>query len=423
MRMWYEARRLALAATVIAAVCCGTAAAGSPPGKSNIAAEPLVVHEWGTFLSMQGSDGVTLGGMVDSDEVLPEFIRWRALQGLSRASLYTKMETPVTYFYVDRPTTVRVHVEMRHGMLTHWYPAVNLFGPELRPQNAKPKSEEDSFLHWNDVHLVPQKQLKGAKATGLPAVDNDSIWRFARETDSALVGVQRGSKTRPIFQYEKFLFYRGLGKFDLPMQVQASGAGDDLRLVLHNRGRDEVPASVIVNVERNQVRFLSLPALAGGATREVQWSALSAAGGVATVKDAVAAELVKTGLYAKEARAMVNTWERSYFRTDGLRVVYLLPRRIVDQVIPLHIEPAPTSTVRVMVGRVEVLTPQREKAIEKAVAALGSSLASERSVATALLAQLGRFEEPALHRVASMTLRPEIKARSEALLHQVAKQK
>ena len=26
----------------------------------------LIVHEWGSFLSVQGSDGVTLGGIIDS---------------------------------------------------------------------------------------------------------------------------------------------------------------------------------------------------------------------------------------------------------------------------------------------------------------------------------------------------------------------
>src|SRR5690348_12112360 len=54
---------------------------------------PLVVHEWGTFLSVQGSDGVTLGGMVDSEEVLPPFVEARGLASWQRAHIYSKMET------------------------------------------------------------------------------------------------------------------------------------------------------------------------------------------------------------------------------------------------------------------------------------------------------------------------------------------
>src|SRR5262249_3461083 len=41
----------------------------------------LIVHEWGTFLSVQGSDGQTLGGMIESEERLPNFVRERALDG------------------------------------------------------------------------------------------------------------------------------------------------------------------------------------------------------------------------------------------------------------------------------------------------------------------------------------------------------
>src|SRR5262249_57791156 len=94
--------------------------------------------------------------------------------------------------------------------------------------------------------------------------------------------------------------------------------------------------------------------------------------GVPQVKQAVAAALVKAGLYPKEARAMVNTWEKSYFRTEGLRLLYVLPPATVDEVIPIQIKPAPEQLVRVMVGRVEVLTPGAERRIEKAVADLGA---------------------------------------------------
>jgi hypothetical protein len=31
-----------------------------------------------------------------------------------------KMETPVTYFYTDRPMTAFVKVDMPRGLLTHW---------------------------------------------------------------------------------------------------------------------------------------------------------------------------------------------------------------------------------------------------------------------------------------------------------------
>src|SRR5207244_3983526 len=85
---------------------------GSPGGPAP-PPEKLIVHEWGTFLTVQGSDGNTLGGMVDSEEALPKFVmeRTESAQERSltrRALMFTKMETPVTYFYVDKPMIVRV---------------------------------------------------------------------------------------------------------------------------------------------------------------------------------------------------------------------------------------------------------------------------------------------------------------------------
>src|SRR5437588_12223181 len=105
---------LAAAAVLAAAVAVAAVRGAGAPADGGT----WVVHEWGTFLSVQGSDGVTLGGMVDSEEALPAFVRQRDLGGRSRASFYSKMETPVTYFYTDRPRDVQVRVEMPGGLLT-----------------------------------------------------------------------------------------------------------------------------------------------------------------------------------------------------------------------------------------------------------------------------------------------------------------
>src|SRR5205085_12568968 len=108
--------------------CCllASLALASPghPSATASARSDLIVHEWGTFLSVQGSDGVTLGGMVDSEEVLPSFVEGRGLASWQRSRIYSKMETPVTYFYTDRPRDVQVRIDMPKGILTHWYPNV-----------------------------------------------------------------------------------------------------------------------------------------------------------------------------------------------------------------------------------------------------------------------------------------------------------
>src|SRR2546423_4506282 len=112
-----------LLATLAVMFAAAPALAVSPPAPVQ-GNSPLIVHEWGTFLSVQGSDGVTLGGMVDSDEALPPFVESRSIAAWRRSLMRIKGETPVTYFYTDRPRVVQVKVDMPEGVLTHWYPNV-----------------------------------------------------------------------------------------------------------------------------------------------------------------------------------------------------------------------------------------------------------------------------------------------------------
>jgi hypothetical protein len=48
---------------------------------------------------------------------------------------------------------------------------------------------------------------------------------------------------------------------------------------------------------------------------------------------------------------------------------YTVPRTTVDTLLPLEIKPAPVSTARVFVGRIEMLSPSTREVIETASAA------------------------------------------------------
>ena len=76
--------------------------------------------------------------------------------------------------------------------------------------------------------------------------------------------------------------------------------------------------------------------------------------------------LVAQGLYQDEAQAMFETWRDSWFE-EGSRLLYLVPRSLVDSILPLTIQPAPAQTVRVFVGRLELVTPNTQRAIEQAI--------------------------------------------------------
>jgi hypothetical protein len=104
--------------------------------------------------------------------------------------------------------------------------------------------------------------------------------------------------------------------------------------------------------------------------------------------------LMSKGLFEKEARAMVKTWRSAWFSEEGTRVLYVLPNRLTDELLPLRIEPKPDTLVRVLVGRHDVLTPEREKHIDTLVAELNSETPGEdpkRQAASKELQKLGRY--------------------------------
>ena len=95
--------------------------------------------------------------------------------------------------------------------------------------------------------------------------------------------------------------------------------------------------------------------------------------------------LISEGLYSDEAHAMLETWKDSWFE-EGSRILYVVPRAFVDSVLPLTITPAPVEMTRVFVGRVELVTPATQQAVESAFA----------SGSRAVLARYNRFLEPIL---------------------------
>src|SRR3982751_6728671 len=87
---------------------------------SALSAESLVVHEWGTFTTLSGSDGKLLPGLEREEHSLPGFVHSHAgfapaNKGWSRpvSHVTVKMETPVIYFYSPRPLHVAVEVGFR----------------------------------------------------------------------------------------------------------------------------------------------------------------------------------------------------------------------------------------------------------------------------------------------------------------------
>src|SRR5262245_6214747 len=69
----------------------------------------FIVHEWGTNTIVVGSDGAMVRGLHHEEEDLPAFVYDRRSPSVAR-SVDVKMETPVAYFYSDKPLEAHVDV-------------------------------------------------------------------------------------------------------------------------------------------------------------------------------------------------------------------------------------------------------------------------------------------------------------------------
>jgi hypothetical protein len=378
----------------------------------------FAVHEWGTFLAMSGSDGAALEGMYHEEHSLPAFVHARSRDQLRLPSVVLKGETPVIYFYTDHPLKVRVDVGFPRGFWTQWYPQAQVVGPQLS-QATTPPALKDGRIRWC-AEVIPAGKVP--PSPGPPPTSSGALWGHAREVDAAYVRTpdrttSRTGDTPPPLETERFLFYRGLGTAALPVRFDASAGGT---LAIDPGGRHGARHVFVLRVEGGRGAYSYLPALSPGQTLREVIPGLAGAKPLteftARLADDLAARLTESGLYPREARAMVNTWRTSYFQTEGVRALFVLPRAWTDEVIPMEISPKPRDLVRVMVGRVELLSPERERAAGRAVAGLASPDPAIRARAYDFLRDQGRYVEPVVRRVVAATRDERVRTLGRRLL-------
>jgi hypothetical protein len=380
----------------------------------------LVAHEWGTFTSVQGADGVALEWKPLETSRLPKFVyNWKnpglgragkkatSLSYLTKESISTlqRMETPVIYFYSDREQTVDVTVRFPQGLITEWYPQARDIGPSvITAANGVHTDLDESVIRWAGVKTTPTQGVNYA-TPGLPMDDSGSHYFAARETDANRLMVDSHAKNG--MENEKFLFYRGVAHFAAPLRVTMNS--DDAITVL-NTGGEALRHLFVLGVKGQSGSFVYVDELAAKAEKTIPLKTEQSTRAVLDeqIGTAMAAALAKEGLYAREASAMVNTWKDSWFEEDGVRVLYVLPRAWTDRTLPIELKPSPKELVRVMVGRLEMLIPATERALtlefEKAKTGDVAALNEARET----LKGLGRFAEPAFNRaLAKAQVKPE----------------
>lgn len=367
-------------------------------------------HEWGTFTSLLGSDGRTQNGMYHEDEPLPNFVhgfgelvnqpvfrpdpgnncrnRKIPCEFLERNIVTQKMETPVIYFYNKSNSVLNVNVDVRfpEGAVSETFPGPTFTTPT---RNSAPVLSNGHTIF--NVKVYPLGVVPSDAR--LPYVDPANIYSHARNVDSSLV--------RTNDEMERFIFYRGAGRFQPDIEVTSAYGG--LRIHPTNNG-DGVPPMILVDVGQDgSVRALDLSQFATpldtivdshaiDALRDHQGPKRPARINVLDRKEAferIRSMLTEAGLTSPEAQAMVNTWEHGYLSVPGLRLLYILPAREVERVLPLRLEPAPAELTRVFVGRLEVMLDTDEKALMRKIIAAGDLIDVK---------QLGRFAESMLRR-------------------------
>jgi hypothetical protein len=344
----------------------------------------FTLHEWGTFTSVSGSDGALLPGLEREEERLPGFVLQhdgmpQRGKGYSRPlhNVTIKMETPVIYFYANQAFKAHVQVGFNGGSISQWF-------PERSGGETPPHTPLLSLLGSSGGDIDFAKNYQGSIEWNVqvqpPSADDSAAifkngetltWVYPRQTDSALVRTPDGAA-------EKFLFYRGVGNFLLPVKFTLP---EDNTLHMKNVSQETIPSVLIFNHSAydDKMSFVLLDPLKAGEARTVKLAEpKTSANWQHEVYAAMRGALVQAGLFPKEADAMLQTWWSSYFLRPGLRAFWIAPENFTRSILPLTVEPSPRQQTRVLVGRSELLAPSFEQDLVKKISQPDNPLSYDR---------------------------------------------
>jgi hypothetical protein len=385
------------------------------------AKDEFVAHEWGTFTSVQGADGVQIqwNPLIRTD--LPDFVYNREgrsgfpaglmpFEGKGFMPTFVRMETPVIYFYSDKERTVDVRVQYPLGRITEWYPQATRIGPYATTNKAELAQANRAMIEWNGLKILPRgtKEISAEKLIRGKSDKGQSHYYAARETDANFLRMA-SPHARNGVEHERDLFYRGVGFSQAPLAVKLGGDENNLRI--STQTVEPMTDLFVLTIRSGMARYQHVDRVSRDGERAVKldgkpFAPLSDVR--ASIMREMAAALTKQGLYAKEAQAMVNTWKDQWFEEEGTRVLYLLPRYWTDQTLPLEISPRPNNVARVMVGRAEVIMPSIEQELSRQVTIYnqGDADVKIQALNEVRALGLGRFLEPATRKMLGKTPNP-----------------
>ena len=330
-------------------------------GQSQRINSDLTAHEWGTFTSIAGHDGRAmkwspLTGSTDLPSFVQHFASAQFKIGL-RGTI--RMETPVLYFYSPHETAVTVEVKFSKGLITEWYPDASHIEPgpnQPLPPEALFHRRASGSIAWDSVTVSPNLAASFPRGNQ-PGDDEANQYYAARETAAAPLVV----KTNSGDQQEKFLFYRGVSTFSAPLSATVAPQG---QVQVRNFAQEEIPSVILFERRGDKLGYR----LGGSVSDEMTLDPPELTATFESLSRDLQDILISQRLYPDEARAMIETWRQSWFE-EGSRLFYIVPGCFLNSILPLTINPAPAQTVRVFVGRLELVTPATMQAVENTLAA------------------------------------------------------
>jgi hypothetical protein len=388
----------------------------------------FTAHEWGTFTSVQGADGIQMEWNPFVAAELPQFVydrnrpnheanrqNFALFAGKTAFAARQRMETPVIYFYSAEKQNVDVRVDFPSGVMTEWYPHATSCDAQRTPG----QTNKNSFLEWKGVEVAPSSEA----TPRYPVEPGKSHYYAARAEGASALRIKNAASGA--METEGFLFYRGVGHFEAPLNVTLHS--DGAQIALRNKGKQELHHLIVLKVDQGGdakgekgYSMATFDKMGSGGSEGVVLKKLSA-GTREELKASLQKALVAEGLFKAEAMAMVKTWEDSWLDEPGLRVLYVLGREWTDQTLPLKISPAPKEVARVMIGRAEVITPRVEVALYNSIIEYqkGNEASREKAVANVRALNLGRFQQAALRRLTARTPAAEFAKVASELLSKV----
>ena len=189
------------------------------------------------------------------------------------------------------------------------------------------------YICWHADILPPslvehRRMMKDGEIPSLPTTSAEALWNFARECRCGLRSVSGWYQgLRPLPNTSDSCFTEGLGEARLPLRLDARQGGT-LAADREPTIGEGIRHVFVLRVENGRGVYRYLPLLRPGQTISSMIPAMDKAQPLAEFTRAIASDLASrleaSGLYAKEARAMVNTWTTSYFQTEGIRVLCVL---------------------------------------------------------------------------------------------------